>query len=87
MLELSAASAEMDSLFVRCREESGYQRQLALLLAEVFLRPAGPATVSLHLLALSENFWYLYYVANRLYCAREFYVESCVCEHQKILGC
>lgn len=38
-LKLLAALIKVDSLFLHCREEDGYQSRLALLLSEVRRRP------------------------------------------------
>lgn len=53
-LELSIAPAEMNSLFVHCREKSGFQRRISSLFMEVRRRPEVPSTVSLDVLAFPK---------------------------------
>lgn len=67
MLELSAASAEIDSPFVRCPEEEGFQRRLAFLLTVVHRHPKVPTVVSQDLLEMHKEFGNLYYVLSRTY--------------------
>lgn len=69
-----------------CLWEDGYQRRLALLLAESCRCPEVPAVVSPDLLSLPVDFGHLYYVENRSYKAREFQFESCILDRQKIFG-
>lgn len=80
------ASDEMDSLFVRYREDKGYKRRLALLLAGVCQRSEVSTVVSPNLLAFPEDFGHLYYVSIRSYWVHDFYFESHVRECRKISG-
>lgn len=85
-LQSSWCSTEMNSLFVRCRKKDSYRCRLSLLFTEVHPRAELPTVCSSDLLALSEDFWCLKYIANRSYCAREFYLKYRVRERQKPYG-
>lgn len=85
-VKLLVASDEIESPSVSCREDDGYQRLLALLLAEVRRRPERSTAVSPDLWAFRKHFVHLRYVANRLYWEHEPYFESCVCDRQKTSG-
>lgn len=65
-IELLVASAKMDSPFVRCHEEGGYQRRLFFWLAEVRRRLEVPTVVTPDLLALPEDYRHLYYAKTGL---------------------
>lgn len=80
MLELSVASVQIDSPFVRYPEKDGYQRRLASLITEVCQRPEVPTVLSPALLTFPEQFVYLYYVANHPSWALEVFFESGVCD-------
>lgn len=74
----------MVSLFVYYSEEDGYQRQLALLLMAVCGHPKVPTVVMPDLLVVPEEFAYLYYRVNHLYCTRESSFKFPVREPQKL---
>lgn len=74
-LELPEVSVSMDSPLVCCREEDDYQRQFALLLAEVRRHQKVPTVVSPDLLALCEDFGHLHYVEN-VHTGRAIYSSS-----------
>lgn len=86
LLWLSAASADMESPLVRCREEEGYQRRPALLLAEVLQSPKVLTFVTPDLLVLPKNFEHLYLAMNHSYWALEFYLVNREWGCQKIVG-
>lgn len=77
---------KIDSLFVRCRDENGYQRRLDLLLADVRRRTKVCTVVLPDSLTLFVYFGQFYYVERRSYWACEYYFESYVYERQKIFG-
>lgn len=64
-LELLAASAKMDSPFLRRSDEYSYQRRLALMLAAVRQRPEIRTVLSSDLMTLSEDFGPLCHTDNR----------------------
>lgn len=64
---LKAECREMDSPFVRCREEDDYQQRLEALLAEVRDRFTVPTLVATDLFCLAEDLCHLYFVANSSY--------------------
>lgn len=66
-------SARMDLPFVCCREQSGFQHHLSLVLEEVGQCRVIPAVVWPDSLALPEDVGHLYYVLNRLYWACKLY--------------
>lgn len=59
MLELSAASDEMDSDVACCCEKDSYQRQLSLLFADIRHLLEVPTIVSTDVLVLSNDVRYL----------------------------
>lgn len=76
----------MDSPFILCREEDGYQQRLAALLVEVRRRSAVLTLAATDLLCFTEDLWLLYYVADRSYWAKEFHFEAPVRDRQGLLA-
>lgn len=73
----------MDSPLVQCREEDGYQKKLATLLAEVDRCPKVPRALAGDLLALSEDLGRLYFILNGFYSSRELHFDARVWERQR----
>lgn len=63
-LRLQVACQNMDSPFVRCREEGGFQKSLPASLAEVRRCSEVPNVVAVDLLALPENLDPLYFLSH-----------------------
>lgn len=66
----------MDSSFVRCCEEEGYEQRLAALLGEVRCRTTVLTVVDTDLLCFVEDLSHLYFVINRSNWDKEFHFEA-----------
>lgn len=83
---LKTASREVNSSFVRCGDEGGYQQRLAALFAEVHLRTVVPTVLATDLLCLAKDIGYLYFVANTFYWAKDFHFETRVSDRQGLFA-
>lgn len=75
-MTVKTACGEMESQFVRCREENEYQQLLAALLAEMHRQPTVSTVMAMYLLCIPENLGHFYFVGNCIYWSREPHFEA-----------